>query len=161
MPKIKWKNKTEIEQEKIIADTEKQRQERRVLAKEKAAKISVAKLIDSEGLTAEEVEEVTYLFNEFEVGKSYIVGDMLVCNDKLYKVVQAHTSQSDWTPDITASLFTVVQAQGVIEEWGTRNLTVNPFMIGEQVRFEGVVYESTIDNNVWTPADYPQGWKVI
>lgn len=32
---------------------------------------------------------------------------------------------------------------------------------GDRVTFEGVVYESVIDGNVWTPRDYPQGWKVV
>lgn len=160
MGNVKIKKKVEIEEEKIIADTEKQRQERRALAKEKATKISVSKLINSETLTAEEVGDVTYLFDEFEVGKAYITGDMLVYNDKLYRVVQGHTSQENWTPDVVTNLFTRVKAPNAIEEWGERDLTVNPFMTGEQVKFEDVVYESTIDNNVWTPTDYPQGWKV-
>lgn len=33
--------------------------------------------------------------------------------------------------------------------------------IGDQVTFNGQVYESTIDGNVWTPTDYPAGWTLI
>lgn len=29
-------------------------------------------------------------------------------NGKLYKVVQAHTTQADWTPDVTPALWTVI-----------------------------------------------------
>lgn len=32
---------------------------------------------------------------------------------------------------------------------------------GDRVRFEGLVYESTIDGNTWSPAEYPAGWKLI
>ena len=32
---------------------------------------------------------------------------------------------------------------------------------GDKVKFEGKVYESLIDNNVWSPADYPAGWKEV
>ena len=32
---------------------------------------------------------------------------------------------------------------------------------GDRVRFEGAIYESLIDGNVWSPADYPAGWKLI
>lgn len=30
---------------------------------------------------------------------------------------------------------------------------------GDKVTFNGDTWESTIDNNVWSPSDYPQGWK--
>ena len=38
--------------------------------------------------------------------------------DRLYKVVQAHTTQSDWTPDITPALWTVIDIThaGTIED---------------------------------------------
>lgn len=32
---------------------------------------------------------------------------------------------------------------------------------GDRVRFEGKVYESLIDNNAYSPATYPQGWREI
>ena len=32
---------------------------------------------------------------------------------------------------------------------------------GAQVTFEGAVWESTIDGNIWSPADYPEGWKKV
>ena len=34
-------------------------------------------------------------------------------------------------------------------------------MKGDKVRFEGKVYQSLIDNNVWSPAAYPQGWEEV
>ena len=118
-------------------------------------------IIVADTLTQEQLDSLIYLYDEWEVGIAYEVGQYRRYNGNLYKVIQTHTSQADWLPDITASLYTLVQPQGVIEEWGTRTLSVNPFMIGEQVKFEGVIYESTINNNVWTPVDYPQGWKVV
>lgn len=32
---------------------------------------------------------------------------------------------------------------------------------GDRVTYNGAVYESTIPNNVWSPSDYPQGWKKL
>ncbi len=32
---------------------------------------------------------------------------------------------------------------------------------GDQVIFNGSIYESLIDANVWSPAVYPQGWNLI
>ena len=40
------------------------------------------------------------------------------------------------------------------------SLSTSPFMKGNCCLWEGVAYRSTIDNNVWSPADYPEGWEV-
>jgi hypothetical protein len=34
-------------------------------------------------------------------------------------------------------------------------------MKGDKVMFNGAVYESTIDNNVWAPDVYPGGWQIL
>lgn len=103
-------------------------------------------------------------------GIAYAVGDRIRYNNVLYKVLQAHTSQSDWTPAAAASLFaTVIDVvvdedgevdENAIAEWVQPDST-NPYMTGDRVMFEGSVYESTIDNNVWSPATYPAGWILI
>lgn len=61
-----------------------------------------ASLTDTDALEAKE------LFPNWEVGKAYAVGDRVEYDGKLYKTIQSHTSQSDWTPDITPSLYTEV-----------------------------------------------------
>lgn len=45
-------------------------------------------------------------YPEWEMDKQYTVGYKVQYLGKLYKVIQAHTSQETWTPDITASLYT-------------------------------------------------------
>ena len=45
-------------------------------------------------------------YPEWEKDKQYTVGYKVQYLGKLYKVIQAHTSQETWTPDITASLYT-------------------------------------------------------
>jgi hypothetical protein len=37
--------------------------------------------------------------------------------------------------------------------------STDAYMTGDKVTFNGVVYTSLIDNNVWSPADYPTGWQ--
>ena len=39
-------------------------------------------------------------------------------NDRLYKVAQAHTTQSDWTPDATPAMWTVIDVEhsGTIDD---------------------------------------------
>ena len=93
----------------------------------------------------------------------YSVGRYITHKDILYKVLTEHTSQTDWTPDASPSLFAKVLIDPTgetIPEWVQPDST-NAYMIGDKVMYEGVVYESTIDNNIWSPADYPAGWKLI
>lgn len=35
------------------------------------------------------------------------------------------------------------------------------YKTGDRVTFEGAVWESLIDANVWSPSSYPQGWKKV
>ena len=95
-------------------------------------------------------------------GYQYAVGDRVVYNDVLYKVLQGHTSQSTWTPDAAPSLFAKVLTSTTGEPlpWEQPDST-NPYMTGDRVMYNGKVYESTVDNNVWAPEAYPQGWKEI
>ena len=46
------------------------------------------------------------------------VGERYQYNGRLYKVGQAHTTQADWTPDITPSLCTVIDVEhsGTLED---------------------------------------------
>lgn len=95
-------------------------------------------------------------------GHQYAVGDRVVYNDVLYKVLQDHTSQSTWAPDAAPSLFAKVLTSTTGEPlpWEQPDST-NPYMTGDRVIFDGKIYESMQDNNVWSPADYPAGWKEV
>ena len=90
----------------------------------------------------------------------YFVGDRVRYNQILYKVLQNHTSQENWTPEAAPSLYAkvLIPDPDVIPDWEQPDST-NPYMIGDKVRFEGHVYESTIDNNIWAPNVY--GWKEV
>ena len=96
-------------------------------------------------------------------GVEYIVGKRVRYENKLYKVLQTHTSQLGWTPVDAPSLFAEILAgqEGTdIGEWVQPDST-NPYMIGDRVIFEGEIWESLIDNNVWSPLAYPMGWRKI
>lgn len=94
--------------------------------------------------------------------KEYKMGDRVQYNGVLYKVLQDHTSQSTWTPVDAPSLFAKVltSTTGEPQEWQQPDST-NAYKIGDRVIYNGKIYESTIDNNVWSPADYPAGWREI
>ena len=95
-------------------------------------------------------------------GVEYKKDTKLTYNGVLYKVLQDHTSQASWTPDAAPSLFAkvLVSDDGTPQEWQQPDST-NAYTTGDRVTFEGHIYESLIDNNVWSPSAYPQGWKLI
>lgn len=49
---------------------------------------------------------MTVFYPEWTKDTAYTIGYKVQYLGKLYKVIQAHTSQETWTPDITASLYT-------------------------------------------------------
>jgi hypothetical protein len=93
----------------------------------------------------------------------YKVGTRILYNDVLYKVLQQHTSQETWTPNVSPSLFAKVLNETLddsIPEWEQPNST-NGYMKGDKVMFEGKTYESLIDNNVWSPLGNPTSWLCL
>lgn len=108
--------------------------------------------------------EAAELFPAWAVGVAYSVGERVQYDGKLYKVVQAHTSQADWTPPLVPALFTEVAKPGEIPVWKQPTGAQDAYNTGDKVWYPDVnttVYESVIDSNVWSPNDYPQGWKVV
>ena len=93
--------------------------------------------------------------------KEYVKDDKVLYDGVLYKVLQNHTSQEGWTPTSAPSLFAkVLTSEGEILDWEQPSST-NPYMKGDKVKFNGKIYESVIDNNVWSPDAYPAGWKEV
>ena len=68
-----------------------------------AAKRTVA--ADYESMTDDELAKCTSLFDEWAVGKNVAVGEILAYDGKLYRVVQAHTTQAGWEPPTVPALF--------------------------------------------------------
>ena len=95
-------------------------------------------------------------------GVEYKKDTKLTYNGVLYKVLQGHTSQPDWTPEAAPSLFAKVLTSddGTPLPWEQPGST-NPYMKGDKVLYNDKVYESLIDNNVWSPEAYPAGWKEV
>lgn len=115
-------------------------------------------------LTDTEALEAVALFPAWAVGVAYAKDERVQYDGKLYKVVQAHTSQADWTPPLVPALFTEVAKPGEIPVWKQPTGAQDAYNKGNKVWYPDVnttVYESVIDSNVWSPNDYPQGWKVV
>ena len=79
-------------------------------------------------------------------------------NGVLYRVVQEHTTQDDWTPDKTPALWVKV----TLEEWPEFVQPSNAedaYNKGDKITYKGEKYICKIDGCVWAPDAYPEGWE--
>lgn len=110
-------------------------------------------------LPDEEAMNVPSLFDEWMPGITVEAGERRYFAKELYKCVQGHTTQSDWTPDITPALWTKVSVEEW-PQWVQPTGAQDAYNIGDKVTFEGQHYVSLINGNVWSPAAYPAGWQL-
>lgn len=128
----------------------------------RALQIFAATLHDNE----ETAVEIATLYPVWEADKQYKTNDIVqygansVGDPQLYLVLQAHKSQSDWLPDATASLY---KKMGIGESgypiWTQPLCAVDAYNIGDIVSYNGKLYKSIINANVWAPDVYPAGWE--
>ena len=117
--------------------------------------------------TDEQAAATPELYPMWDASGKYAVGDRRRYDGVLYKCLQAHTGQSDWTPAAAPSLWAKVLVetdehgqQTTIKEWEQPDST-NPYSKGDKVTYKGKTYESSIDSNVWSPEAYPAGWTEV
>lgn len=128
---------------------------------------AIREAMDYAGATLSEDNALVcvHLYRPWEVGTAYKQGEYLtygtnsVGDPQLYKVVQAHTAQSDWTPDVTPALFTAI---GLTDDgypvWSQPTGAHDAYNMGDVVEYNGTLYQSLINGNVYSPEVYPAGW---
>ncbi len=124
------------------------------------------KIIDAltrmrEAATDEQALDAVALYPAWRDGVAYAADERIRYGDQLYRCVQAHTSQADWTPPSTPALWTEVAAPGEIPVWRQPTGAQDAYNKGDKVHYpdaDGAVYVSIVDNNVWEPGVY--GWEV-
>ena len=119
-------------------------------------------------LADEQAMEIATVYPKYEIGKLYKVNEMFthgennVGDPQLYRVVQEHTSQEDWIPSKTPSLYTPI---GLDENgypiWSQPTGVHDAYNIGNIVDFNGTLYKSLVDGNVYAPDTYPTGWEKV
>lgn len=112
----------------------------------------------STSLTDEDALQAVELYHAWETDTAYTAGERRRFNGVLYRCVQSHTSQSDWTPDVTPALWTVVS----LDEWpewvqpiGAQDAYTN----GDKVSHVEKHWISDYDNNTWEPGVF--GWSEV
>ena len=113
-------------------------------------------------LSDEDALEATCLFPNWSADQSYDKDTRVLYEGILYRCLQSHISQEGWIPTAAPSLWAkvLIPDPDVIPEWEQPDST-NPYMKGDKVMFNGSIYESAIDNNVWSPSAYPAGWILV
>ena len=128
-----------------------------VSAQSAVASITFVTLCEVGTLDMVTASEHAELFVEWAYPVAYTAGQLRRYNGTLYKCVQAHTSQADWTPDTAASLWSV--AADPAEEWPAWSQPVgahDAYSKNAKVSHNGKHWTSSVDNNVWEPGVY--GW---
>lgn len=111
-------------------------------------------------LSDEQALESIELYPKWKAGIVVAVSKRYQYSGKLYKCLQGHTTQAQWTPDITPALFVEVS----IEEWPEipENIpSTAPWMSGDKGTWKGQHYICQMDNCVWNPDQYPAAWKLV
>lgn len=112
----------------------------------------------SVSLSDEDALEAIELYPAWKTGTAYTVDERIRYGETLYRCVQAHTSQDDWTPDVTPALWTVVSLDE-FPEWVQPTGAQDAYRLGDKVSHLDKHWQSTIDYNTYEPSVY--GWDEI
>lgn len=118
-------------------------------------------------LDEERALEVAAVFDPWQEGKAYSVGDFFtygvnsVGDPQLYKVAQAHTAQAEWKPEANPALYVAIGLDAAgYPVWAQPTGAHDAYNTGDVVSYNGALYRSLINGNVYSPEAYPAGWAV-
>lgn len=129
-----------------------------MITKEIARKLRAFLVEMSKNATDEEALDNILAFPKWEVGKAYTKDERIRYEDALYKVLQNHTSQADWTPDVAVSLYVKVSIEE-FPEWVQPTGAHDAYNKGDKVSHNEKHWESLIDANTYEPGVY--GWQEV
>ena len=143
------------------AEAKAARLEELTLATAVAARMSVDARIKTGDLPDRDMETLSALYDEWQSGNTFEVGDLRSWDGTIIECIQGHTnSDPSHTPDVTPALWRVHRTPKA-QPW-VQPPAENPYMKGDRVIWtDGKVYESVIDNNTWSISAYPAGWEVV
>lgn len=103
---------------------------------------------------------------------AYNIGDQVIYNGKKYEsVINANV----WSPDAYPAGWELIADTAVepepepgedsseddVPDFVQPSGAHDAYNTGDRVKYNGHVYESTINNNIWSPDAYPTGWTLI
>lgn len=154
--------KTEIPADEIAAMEEDQAaheaaERTRPLTESEVSRLLIAQQINTLSVDDNTALRMTEFYPEWVAGVTYTAAYKVQRSGKLWRCLQAHTSQTGWEPENAPSLWAkvLIPDETVIPEWEQPDST-NPYMAGDKVTHNGKTWVSDVDNNVWEPGVY--GW---
>lgn len=84
------------------------------------------------------------------------IGELREYDGTVYECIQAHTTQIDYPPDVTPNLWKVWTDPNNPQPWVQPTGAHDAYNTGDRVTYNGFIWESTIDANVWAPGVF--GW---
>ena len=122
------------------------------------AQISTRDKVKADELSDEDLIILAEMYPDWEVGVNYKLGDVISYHNELYEILQDHTSQADWQPDSTASLYLNKMPSGVIPEWSQPAGAHDAYSMDDIVLHNDQTWISDIDANTYEPGVY--GWSI-
>lgn len=114
----------------------------------------------SASLPDEDAYYAPELFPVWAEGVQYVTDDRRQYGEKLYKCLQSHTSQADWTPDKAVSLWVEIpDPSQEYPEWKQPTGAQDAYNAGDKVSHNEKHWISDVDANVWEPGVY--GWTEV
>ena len=114
---------------------------------ERAKQFRTAAMLNVEAFSDEQAATVPTMYPEWKAGEVVKPGDRRYYSptEKLYKVNegQGHTTQADWTPDVTPAMWTVID----VSHAGTQD---DPIPASRGMEYEyGLYYTDPEDNQLY------------
>ena len=101
---------------------------------------------------------VPALFDPWAPGIDVVKDERRYYASEVYRCIQGHRTQADWTPDVTPALWAKVSVDEW-PEWVQPTGAHDAYNTGDKVTYNGKHYVSVIDGNIWAPDAYPAGWS--
>lgn len=122
--------------------------------------------LTAQGFDDARAAQVPNLFPAWSPGVSYAAGARITDGKGwLYRVAQSHTSQADWpvenTPALYVRLGVTAEDPEAVPEWVQPAGAHDAYRTGDKVTWQGTVYESLADGNVYAPDVWPAGWAAM
>jgi len=107
-------------------------------------------------LNKDEVYYVKFLFPLLDLNREYQIGERFQYNDKIYEAKQVALG-NNFLKENSNSFEEIKYSKDFLEEWNSNKI----YAQGDRVNYGEHTYESLIDNNNWSPQDFPMSWKLI
>ena len=111
------------------------------------------------------IQAIDYEYAAEDTNHVFNAGDLVLRDGNIYKVKLTHFGYQETVDNFNTFYQLVISLKdaesGVVPDFIQPTGAHDAYKKGDKVTFNGKVWESLIDSNVWSPTAYPAGWKLI